>query len=232
MHSAFNAFNGFSGGPHQVIDCILNVVNESGNLLMVSMPYKGSASDYLKENRTFDVLKTESSMGIITEIFRRKKDVVRSLNPAHPILAFGPDAKWIISDHDRTMHSCGKSSPFEKILERNAKAFFFDVPFRTTTFFHYLEDKFKDSSPVKLYDDEPIETTVIDSIRNEITVKTYVFSREARENRNVHILERELKKRKLSNSERIGNTKLIVANLTDVVSCAQEIVTSGLHFYY
>jgi acyl carrier protein len=32
MHSAFNAFNGFSGGPQQIIDCILNVIGESGNL--------------------------------------------------------------------------------------------------------------------------------------------------------------------------------------------------------
>jgi amino acid adenylation domain-containing protein len=31
MHSAFNAFNGFSGGPQQIIDCILNVIGESGN---------------------------------------------------------------------------------------------------------------------------------------------------------------------------------------------------------
>jgi aspartate racemase len=232
MHSAFNAFNGFSGGPQQIIDCILNVIGESGNLLMVSMAYNGSTEDYLKAVKTFDVIKTESFMGIITEIFRRKKDVVRSLNPAHPILAFGPDAKWIISDHDKTMYSCGKGSPFEKILELNAKAFFFDVPFRTTTFFHYLEDKFKYCSPVQLYDDKPLESTVIDSKGKEITVKTYVFSKAARENRNVYILERELKKRKLSNSDRIGNTKLIVANLTDVVSCAQKLVNSGMHFYY
>jgi acyl-coenzyme A synthetase/AMP-(fatty) acid ligase/aminoglycoside N3'-acetyltransferase/acyl carrier protein len=231
MHSAFNAFNGFLGGPQQIIDCILNVIGESGNLLMVSMAYTGSTEDYLKAVKAFDVIKTESSMGIITEIFRRKKHVIRSLNPAHPILALGSDAKWIVSDHDKTMYSCGKGSPFQKMLERNAKAFFFDVPFRTTTFFHYLEDKFRYCSPVQLYYDKPLESTVIDSNGNEITVKTYVFSKEARENRNVHILERELKKRKLSNFHRIGNTKLIVANLTDVVSCAQELVNSGMHFY-
>jgi amino acid adenylation domain-containing protein len=231
MHSAFNAFNGFLGGPQQIIDCILNVIGESGNLLMVSMAYTGSTEEYLKAVKTFDVIKTESSMGIITEIFRRKKHVVRSLNPAHPILAFGPDAKWIVSDHDKTMYSCGKDSPFEKILELNAKAFFFDVPLRMMTFFHYLEDRFKGSSPVQLYDDEPLESTVVDSKGNETTVKTYVFSREVRENRNVFILERELKKRKLSNSDRIGNTKLIVANLMDVVACAQDLVNSGIHLY-
>ena len=135
---------GSRGGPQQIIDCILNVIGDAGNLLMVSMPYTGTTDDYLKAVKIFDVIKTESSMGIITEIFRRNKDVVRSLNPAHPILAFGPDAKWIVSDHDKTMYSCGKDSPFEKLLELDAKALFFDVPFRTMTFFHYLEDKSKD----------------------------------------------------------------------------------------
>jgi amino acid adenylation domain-containing protein len=231
MHSAFNAFNGFLGGPQQIIDCILNVIGDDGNLVMVSMAYTGTTDDYLKAVKTFDAIKTESSMGIITEIFRRKKDVVRSLNPAHPILAFGPDAKWITSDHDKTMYSCGKGSPFEKILELNAKAFFFDVSFRAMTFFHYLEDRFKDTSPVRLYNDEPLENTVIDSKGNEITVKTYVFSKEARESRSARIIERELKKKNLMKTDRIGNTKLTLVNLKDVFGCAQKLVNTRIHFY-
>jgi amino acid adenylation domain-containing protein len=231
MHNAFNAFNGFSGGPQQIIDCILNVIGDSGNLLMVSMAYTGSTEDYLKGVKTFDVIKAESSMGIITEIFRRKKNVVRSLNPAHPILAFGPDAKWITSDHDKTLYSCGKGSPFEKITKLNTKAFFFDVSFRTGTFFHYLEDKFKDCSPVQLYDDEPLENTVIDSNGNEIRVKTYVFSKEARENRSARLIERELKNKNLIKTDKIGNTKLTLVNLKDVIDCAQALVNSGIHFY-
>jgi aminoglycoside N3'-acetyltransferase/malonyl CoA-acyl carrier protein transacylase len=231
MHSAFKAFNGFSGGPQSIIDCILNVIGDSGNLLMVSMPYAGFTVDYLKAGKTFNITNTESSMGIITEIFRRKKGVLRSLNPAHPVLAFGPDAEWIISDHEKTMYSCGKGSPFEKILELNAKAIFFDVPFGKMTFFHFLEDKFKDCSPIKLYDDEPLECTVIDSNGDEMGVKTYVCSTEARVNRSVRILERELKNGKLMKTDRIGNTKLILVNLNDVVGSAQELVNAGVHFY-
>jgi aminoglycoside N3'-acetyltransferase/acyl carrier protein len=231
MHSAFKAFNGFSGGPQQVIDCILNVIGNSGNLLMLSMPYTGATEDYLKATKVFDVTKTESSMGIITEIFRRKKEVVRSLNPAHPILALGPDAGWIISDHDKTMYSCGKGSPFEKILKFNAKALFFDVPFWTMTFFHFLEDKFKDLSPVKLYDDEPIENTVINSNGAKITVKTYVFSEMARKSRSFRALYCSLRSRNLMKTAKIGNTKLILVNLSDVICCSQDLVYEGIHFY-
>ena len=124
MHSGFKFLNGFNGTPDQVIECILNIIGHSGNLLMVSMPYRGSTYKYLKEGIPFDVNNTMSAMGIITETFRRRPGVVRSLNPAHPILAYGPAAEWIIADHEKTMYSCGKGSPFEKILRLNAKALF------------------------------------------------------------------------------------------------------------
>jgi aminoglycoside 3-N-acetyltransferase len=231
IHSAFNPFNGCLGGPMSIINCILNVIGDSGNLMMVSMPYTGYTVDYLKAGKTFDVTKTESSMGIITEVFRRKKDVVRSLNPAHPILAFGPDAEWIISDHEKTMYSCGKGSPFEKMLELNAKAILFDVPFWIMTFFHFLEDKFEDCSPVNVYEVEPIESTVINSNGDRIAVKTYVSSKEARKTRSARVLEQELKNRNQMKTAKIGNTKLILVNLNDVVGCAQDLVTAGKHLY-
>jgi aminoglycoside 3-N-acetyltransferase len=153
----------------------------------------------------------------ITEIFRRKKDVVRSLNPAHPILAFGPEARWIVSNHDQTMYSCGEGSPFEKILELNAKAFFFDVSFRAMTFFHYLEDRFKDTAPVRN--------------GNEMRVKTHVFSKESRENRSMQLIERELKNKNLIKTDSIGNTKLTLVNLKNIVGVAEQLVNSGMHFY-
>ena len=94
-----------------------------------------------------------------------------------------------------------------------------------------MEDRFKDCSPVKLYDDEPLESTVIDSKGNEIRVKTYVFSQEARENRSARRIWRELKMKKLMTTDTIGNTKLTLVNLSDVVGCAQKLVNSGMHFY-
>jgi aminoglycoside N3'-acetyltransferase len=129
------------------------------------------------------------------------------------------------------MYSCGEGSPFEKILKLNAEALFFDVPFWTMTFFHFLEDKFKDLSPVKLYDDEPIESTVIDSNGAKITVKTYVFSEMARKSRSARVLDHSLRSRDLMKTAKIGNTKLILVNLSDVVDCAHELVNAGMHFY-
>jgi len=232
MHSSFNVHNGFQGGPQQVIDCILNIIGPCGNLLMVSMPYGGSSFAYLKDRPIFDVRRSTSRMGIISEIFRTDKNVLRSLSPSHPILAFGPKAKWIISDHEKTMYPCGRGSPFEKILKLKAKTLLFDMTSRgISTFFHHVEDTFKEHLPVKLYDDEPLEATVIDSHGNRIKVKSYVFSSEARRIRTPRLLKRELLRSEGITSSRIGNTKLTLVDLNKAVDCARKIVESGNYLY-
>src|SRR5207249_6720259 len=163
MHSSFSVFNGFRGEPRQVIDCLLRVIGPTGNLCMMSMAYTGFAYDYLKDGNVFDARKTVSRMGLITEGFRRRRGVLRSLNPVHPLLALGPEAANVVADHEKQLYSCGKASPFDKLYDLKAKILFLDAAFRTCTFLHYLEDRFQGQLPVKVYSDELLEGTVIDS---------------------------------------------------------------------
>jgi aminoglycoside N3'-acetyltransferase/acyl carrier protein len=226
MHSAFRIFNGFAGTPDQVIECVLNIIGPSGNLVMVSMPYTGSTAAYLHGGVPFNVQHTMSAMGVITEIFRQKPGVVRSVNPAHPILAWGPAAPWIIADHEKTMYSCGKGSPFEKLVHVQAKALLFDVSLRSMTFFHYLKDLFQSTLPVKLYEEMPVESIVIDTSGNKNTVKTYVFSSESRRYRSQNLQEA-LIKEEVIKTEKIGNTKLILLQLQQLIECARQMVKAG-----
>jgi amino acid adenylation domain-containing protein len=226
MHSAFRVFNGFKGTPDQVIACVLNVIGKSGNLVMVSMPYGGSTAAYLQAGVPFDVQHTMSAMGVITEIFRHTPGVVRSLNPAHPILAWGPAAPWLIAGHEHTRYSCGKGSPFEKLVHAQAQALLFDVSLRSMTFFHYVKDQFQDTLPVKLYEERAVESIVIDTSGEKKAVKSYVFSSESRRFRSQNLQE-VLIKEGVVKTEEIGNTKLIVLQLAQVVECAQRMVMSG-----
>src|ERR1051326_5021391 len=101
MHSGFRPFNGFQGTAGQVIECMLKVIGPQGHLFMMSMAYTSSSRDYLETGRTFDVNGTVSQMGFISEIFRRRKGVLRSANPLHPVLALGPQAGRIIEEIGR-----------------------------------------------------------------------------------------------------------------------------------
>jgi len=231
MHASFGQFTGFQGGPKQVLDCLLNCLGPGGHLFMMSMGFTSSAYDYLKSGMPFDVRRTVSRMGIISETFRRREGVLRSANPLHPVLAWGPEAEWIISGHDQMTHSCGAGSPFEKMLELDTKVLFFDVPFAVLTFAHYLEDRFKDSAPVPVYHPEPIQSLLIDRDGRERRVEVYAFHRDAIERRNFPVLNEALIQAGLLKRDRIGNTRLMIVKMADALLHAERLVDQGTHFY-
>lgn len=231
MHSAFSHFNGFQGEPRQVIDCLLDVIGPGGHLFMMSMAYTGSSRDYLGEGTPFDVRRTPSRMGILSEAFRRRKGVVRSANPLHPVLAWGPRAEWVVAGHEDLPHSCGKGSPSEKMLELGTKALFFDVDLHYLTFMHYLEDLFQDSAPVPVYAAEPLSAEIIDRTGRRKTVSVFPFSREASAQRNFAVVYDALVRKGSVKRDRIGNTRMQVVSLQDVVGCATSLLERGIHIY-
>ncbi|HPW37355.1 MAG TPA: AAC(3) family N-acetyltransferase [Syntrophorhabdus sp.] len=231
VHSSFDFFNGFKGKPQDLIQCFIEIIGDQGNILMVAMPYRTSSLHHLQKNPVFDVNRTISKMGIISEIFRRKKNVLRSLNPIHPVLAYGKDASYIVESHDKCLHSCGEGSPFHKFRLLNGKVLFFDVPFSTFTFIHHIEDLIKDRLPFPMYHEKPFAARVIDYLGNEREVPSYVFGEQAFTTRKPGILENELKKKKLLKKKRIGNTTLMLVAAEDAVRCTYELLDKGVVFY-
>lgn len=231
MHSAFSPFNGFQGEPRQVVDSLLSVLGPGGHLFMMSMAYTGSSREYLQVGKPFDVSRTVSRMGIISETFRRRDGTLRSANPLHPVLARGPRAEWVIAGHDRVSYSCGPGSPFEKMLELDTKVLFFDVPFAVFTFTHFLEDRFKDSAPVPVYHPEPLQARMIDARGREHRLELRVFGREAIERRNFPVLREALIRDGLLVRDRIGNTGLMLVRMADALRVAERLVEQGMHFY-
>ena len=231
LHSSFKRSNGFRGSAQEVIDIFLRAVGCDGNLLMPSLPYLSSTYEYLSTGKGFDVRQTISQMGLISEIFRRRRNVLRSLHPTHPVLACGPKADWIVAGHGKCLSPCGAGTPFEKLLVLNGKVVFFDAPLRTFTFFHYLEDLLVDRLPFALYCPDPFEVDVIDYEGRRSSVKTLVFSPETIRRRRFEVLEDELEKECLIKYIRIGNTQLLSVDVRDVVECAREMFRRGVVFY-
>ena len=231
VHSAFDKMSGFRGQPLDLIDTLISTLGERGNLLMMSMTYTGTTRQYLSSGKPFRVNRTVSRMGIVTEVFRRRPDVVRSLNPAHPIVVRGPDAQQIIAHHDRCEHSCGIGSPMERFHKLGGKILFFNVPFNTITFVHYLEDLFRDSLPMKLYTDDPLEATVVDEEGSSRQVKVYAFSDEETRWRNTIPLECELMRSAKLRLEKIGRTRLMTLKTSDAVTCVDKMIQDGKGLY-
>jgi aminoglycoside 3-N-acetyltransferase len=231
VHSGFRRASGFTGSPSDVVDSLINVVGKDGHVLMMSIPYRGSSQKYTETDPLFDVARTPSAVGLISEVFRRRSGVLRSLNPLHPVLACGPLAAWLVADHEQCARSCGKGSPFERFLNLQGKFLFFDAKFSSLTFMHYVEDRFSSQSPVQLYHPTAAVVRVKDPTGRELRVRQLFFSEAARLRRNFAPVEQRLLSDGSLRRARVGNTRLLSVSAHDVLNCAGLLIEHGQGIY-
>jgi aminoglycoside 3-N-acetyltransferase len=225
VHSNFKPDSGFQGTPLDLANTLVELVGTKGNLLMVSLPFRGAAYDYLALGKPFNVKKTMSMMGLVTEMFRRREGTLRSLHPTHPVLACGKDAAWLVADHERCLYPCGPGSPFEKLHRLNGKLLFFDVSFQSITFFHYVEDLLKERLPFPIYSDRLFSVPVVDANGGSHVVQTYAFSKELQ--RAAEKLEAEMQRQGMIREGRVGNSRFQIVTIADVVGCFKAMVEKG-----
>jgi aminoglycoside 3-N-acetyltransferase len=224
VHSNFEPNSGFQGTPLDLANALVELVGSKGNLLMVSIPFRGAASDYLALGKPFNVRKTMSMMGLVTEMFRRREGTLRSLHPTHPVLAYGKDAAWLVADHERCLYPCGAGSPFEKVHRLGGKLLFFDVSFQSITFFHYVEDLLKDRIALPIYGERLFTASAVDASGAQHVVRTYAFSKVPRA---AEKLEAEMLRRGMIRDGRVGNSRFQLATTADVVACFTAMVEAG-----
>ncbi len=229
VHANFKQDSGFRGTPLDLVNALMGTFGKEGNLLMVSIPFRGYAYDYLLKMKPFRKNRTISMMGLVTETFRKTSGVMRSLHPTHPVLAFGKDRAWLVEDHEMSQFPCGAGTPYEKFRQLRGKILFFDVGFGAITFMHYVEDMLKDKLPFKLYHDEPFTVTAYDENNIRYEIKTFVFNKKVV--RNVRKLEEEMLRLNLIKTAKVGNSNLVLVNAEDVVTCMTSMVESGNFFY-
>ena len=230
VHSAFEPHHGFRGSSADVIDALLAAVGPEGTLLMPSLPYSTSSQQWLDKGKLFDVRKTPSAMGLVSEMFRRRPGVGRSVHPTHPVLAFGAKAEWFLSDHEKAIHPCGPGTPFGKLLDARGKVAFLNVPFFVFTFFHYLEHHLLPHLPYRLYAEPAYEVPVVNWQGETQTVRTHVFTRDAIRRRRAEVLEQRLRSSGVLRSVRVGASRLLALDLQDVMQCVDDMVREGVFF--
>lgn len=232
VHSSWWPSNGFQGKPADMINALKEVVGSGGLLSMTSMTYQNeSTREFLARNVPVKIHRSASKMGLLTEVFRRGKGIERSLNPAHPILAWGDRARWFTEGHDRIERSFGTGSPFDKLLELNGKILCIDASFSTITFTHYLEDRIAPMLPFDLYEPEPMLGKVIDRDGVEHDVPTRVLNDTANSLRREERLVQALDKARVIQRFRVGNTHFLLIECQPMAQCVDKMVSEGNSFF-
>ena len=135
VHSSLKSMGHVDGGANTVIDALINVVGKKGTILFPTLTYSPC---YL--TLKFDLNKTPSCVGNISEIFRNREGVVRSFHPTHSVSAFGKLANEITKDHFLDDTPVGKNSPYQKLINLNGKILMLGCGLRPNTFMHAVEE--------------------------------------------------------------------------------------------
>src|SRR5256885_14387586 len=71
VHSAFDSFVGFQGGPVDAIRTLREVVGGRRKLMMPTITFQGTAVEYTLGHSVFDQQRTVSGIELITEVIHR-----------------------------------------------------------------------------------------------------------------------------------------------------------------
>ena len=157
---------------HHILTILREVVGEEGTILTSTYPRQLS-SEFLKNDLVFDVRKTPSYTGVLSEFFRRTKGTIRSLHPTKSVCAMGPYAYELTDTHQNSPYPYDICSPYYKIMEHDGIIVNLGVSPLRVSLVHCVEDMLKDEFPVKVYLDNLFEAKCINYDGNIEIVKTY-----------------------------------------------------------
>ena len=148
IHSSFKSFGPVADGADTVIAALETAVGADGLILMPTFSLLPSREERVA---AWDVNKTPSTVGWLTEFFRQMPDTYRSDHYSHAVAARGRDAKAFVSDHLRREgyqspwdyypwgKTYGTHSPMFRAYMANAKLLMIGVDYETSTYIHLVE---------------------------------------------------------------------------------------------
>jgi len=232
LHASWQPRSGFTGKPRDLVAALAGLVGREGLLIMPSLPYHNqSTAAFLRSGRPVDLRRIPSSMGLLSEVFRRTPGVVRSPSPTHPLLALGDAAAEFAAGHEAAEVPFGAGSPFARLLDHDAWIAGLDVGFGSFTFTHTIEDRIAGSLPFPLYEVEPLPVEFTDAAGHRHTTAVRVIGEEANARRDERPFIARLQRAGVLKSVRVGNSRVLLARCAAMLRCAEEMVREGGHLF-
>ena len=147
VHASFKSLGPVKGGAESVIQALEDTIGPEGLLLMPSF----NLVKWELRPVTWDPQNTPSSVGWITEQFRRLPGVCRSNHYSHSVAARGNGAKAFVAGHIRQEgygshwdrkpwgKTFGLHSPMYRAYQADAKLLMLGVDYYSSTYIHLVE---------------------------------------------------------------------------------------------
>lgn len=148
IHSSFKSLGAVEGGAGTVISALEAVIRQDGLILMPSFNLLPSREERVG---SWDIDKTPSTVGWLTEFFRQMPGTYRSNHYSHSVAARGKGAEAFVADHLRCDgyqspwdyppwgKTYGTHSPMFRAYKADAKLLMIGVDYQTSTYIHLVE---------------------------------------------------------------------------------------------
>jgi aminoglycoside 3-N-acetyltransferase len=135
VHSAIAALSRQGFHAEAMIESLIEYLSE-GNLFMPTMTWR----TVTPANPVWDELITPSHTGVLTEIFRTRYAVARSIHPTHSVAGWGPAAPLLLSRHHIDTTPVSGNSPYGLMRDYDAHVLMIGVGLECCTAIHLPEE--------------------------------------------------------------------------------------------
>jgi aminoglycoside N3'-acetyltransferase len=153
VHSSLNhMLPMYTGNAGQLLQMLVDFCGPDRTLAMPAFyfgdPELNDVVESYRRNPVFDLRRTPSQMGILTELFRRSPGVRQSLHPTHRVAARGPLADALTRGHESAGSIFGLGTPFDFMAKHETCVIGIGKPFEVLTQAHTVEDLLGEAFPV------------------------------------------------------------------------------------
>ena len=173
VHSGMDGLN-LAFPFYRILFLIQEIIGAGGTVVFPTYPnHRISSYEWLKQGNIFDIRRTPSYTGILTEFARRQRKAIRSLHPTKSVCAIGPAARELTATHQVSPYPYDTNSPYYKLIAGGGKIVGLGATTNYVSFGYCVDDAFKDEFPVRVYTDELFEVPCINYDGEQVVVKTF-----------------------------------------------------------
>lgn len=214
----------------RVLEILLETVGEEGTLVFPCWHFTHRAEDYLRSGKVFDVRRSPSTLGMLSEMARRYPGAKRSLHPVNSIVAIGKNAAIITGSHHTDIYPCGEKSPYYLAMQLGGSIAGIGVNANFLSFVHCPEDIMKEQFPIKTRLDEVFEAKVKKEDGTIAIVKTMAAHPQIKNNNILKFLNNHIEKSICKNITIKGN-RFFIAHPKELFDAMVELAKESKTIY-
>ena len=197
-----------------LINGITNYIGPTGTLVLPTFTYSST------KNEVYDPNQTQSEVGIVTEYFRKRKNVLRSLNPIFSVASVG---KLSENFKNSSITDCfGDGTCFDLMYKNNFWIVTLGCSFDRVTFIHYV-DQFNNVS--YRYFKNFKSFIINDSKKIESNINYFVRNLDRKSSVNLNNLKLKLDEYRFLNKDQIGRANFLAVKSADFFNIASEMIS-------